>query len=107
MASGSEQFSIAADGTFALALTSSLTRVTENRRMVTSSPNGFDKAREAIMLTRLETWHTPQELNAAFEATPDVEQTFYLSVNNVNNAIPSSLPLSTSTVCIWRRFSRC
>ena len=46
-------------------------------------PTAFDKAHAATVFTRLETHHSHQELKAAFEATPDVDQTFCLSVNNV------------------------
>ncbi|KAF2232827.1 hypothetical protein EV356DRAFT_534336 [Viridothelium virens] len=46
-------------------------------------PTAFEKARTATVFTRLETRHSHQELKAAFDATPDVSQTFCLSVNNV------------------------
>ena len=45
-------------------------------------PTAFEKARTATIFTRLETRHSSQELSAALEATPDVNQTFCLSVNN-------------------------
>lgn len=48
-----------------------------------ANPRAFEKARNATIFTRLETWHSSQELEAAFAATPDVDQTFCLSVNNV------------------------
>lgn len=46
-------------------------------------PTAFDRARDAAIFTRVGTRHSHQELVRAFEATPDVDQTFCLSVNNV------------------------
>lgn len=46
-------------------------------------PTAFEKARDATIFTRLGTRHSQKELKAAFETTPDVDQTFCLSVNNV------------------------
>lgn len=46
-------------------------------------PTAFEKARDATIFTRLGTRHSSKELKAAFEATPSVDQTFCVSVNNV------------------------
>lgn len=40
-------------------------------------------AADVGLFTRLGTRHSHQEVHAAFEATPDTDQTFCLSVNNV------------------------
>lgn len=47
------------------------------------APPAFDKARDANIFTRLETQHSNYQLKEALRATPQVEQTFCLSVNNV------------------------
>jgi hypothetical protein len=46
-------------------------------------PTAFEKARDATIFTRLETRHSREELEAALDAAPDIDQTFCLSVNNV------------------------
>ena len=80
MPSEGGEFSIAEDGTVTLSAAP-----IETNAVVWSPvlPTAFDKARNATMFTRLGTRHSRQELKAAFEATPDINQTFYLSVNNV------------------------
>lgn len=61
-------------------------------------PTAFDKARDAAIWTRLGTRHSYQELVAAFENTPDVDQTFCLSVNNVILVFSASLNEHTEHV---------
>ncbi|OAQ67454.1 kinesin light [Purpureocillium lilacinum] len=46
-------------------------------------PGAFEKARDAAIYTRIGTLHSSAELQAALDATPDIDQTFCLSVNNV------------------------
>lgn len=46
-------------------------------------PTAFNKARDATIFTRIGTRHSSQQLKEAFDANPDVDQTFCLSVNNV------------------------
>jgi len=46
-------------------------------------PGAFEKARDAAIYTRIGTRHSSAELQAALDATPDIDQTFCLSVNNV------------------------
>ncbi|KAM3455793.1 hypothetical protein MY3296_002211 [Beauveria thailandica] len=72
------QFSIAEDGTVGRNSASTNVAVWSP-----ALPTAFDRACAATIFTRLETRHSHQELNAAFETTPDVDQTFCLSVNNV------------------------
>ncbi|POR33758.1 Uncharacterized protein TPAR_06067 [Tolypocladium paradoxum] len=85
MTSRSQEFSIANDGTIRRTSGSTVAGPVETNVAVWSPalPTAFDKARDATIFTRLGTRHSHQELKAAFEATPDVDQTFCLSVNNV------------------------
>lgn len=78
MPSGPGKFSIAQDGTVGAGQVETNVVV-----WAPALPGAFDKARNATIFTRLETWHPQQELRAAFEATPNVDQAFCLSVNNV------------------------
>ncbi|RMJ10440.1 hypothetical protein BHE90_005232 [Fusarium euwallaceae] len=80
MTSSSDPFSIAEDGTIQVAGASGETNVAVWNP---SLPTAFDNARDATYFTRLETHHPHQELKAAFDVTPNVDQTFCLSVNNV------------------------
>lgn len=48
-----------------------------------SNPTAFDSARDATLFTRLATHSSHQELAAALDAAPDLDETFCLSVNNV------------------------
>ena len=43
----------------------------------------FTNARDAKLFTRIGTRHSPEQVKAALHVTPQVEQTFYLTVNNV------------------------
>ncbi|KID88661.1 hypothetical protein MAJ_11037, partial [Metarhizium majus ARSEF 297] len=85
MTSRSGEFLITDDGTVGLTSGNTLAGPVETNVAVWSPalPTAFDKARNATMFTRLGTRHSHQELKAAFEVTPDVDQTFCLSVNNV------------------------
>ncbi|UNI13652.1 hypothetical protein JDV02_000375 [Purpureocillium takamizusanense] len=47
------------------------------------SPEVFAKARDATIFTRLATRHSSQELDVAVEATPGVDHSFCVCVNNV------------------------
>ncbi|EEU34691.1 uncharacterized protein NECHADRAFT_82359 [Fusarium vanettenii 77-13-4] len=80
MASSSDQFSIAQDGSIQVAGASGETNVAV---WAPSLPTAFQNARDATYFTRLETRHSHEQLKAAFDLTPDVDQTFCLSVNNV------------------------
>ncbi|KAI8664871.1 hypothetical protein NCS56_00921300 [Fusarium sp. Ph1] len=80
MTSSSDPFSIAEDGTIQVAGTSGETNVAVWNP---SLPTAFQNAQDATYFTRLQTRHSYQELKAAFDLTPDVDQTFCLSVNNV------------------------
>jgi len=84
MASRSEGFLIGDDGAVGR-LGSTPAGAVETNVAVWSPvlPTAFEKARDATIFTRLGTPHSHKELKAAFEATPDVDQTFCLSVNNV------------------------
>lgn len=48
-----------------------------------ADPAAFDKARDAQIITRIGTRHSPYQLKAVLDATPQVKQTFCLSVNNI------------------------
>ncbi|KAJ4319433.1 hypothetical protein N0V84_006335 [Fusarium piperis] len=80
MASSSAKFAIAEDGAIQLGGTLGETNVAVWNPVL---PAAFDNARDATYFSRLETRHPYQMLKAAFDLTPDVEQTFCLSVNNV------------------------
>lgn len=86
MPSRSEEFSIAEPGSVSVG-----SRETNVAVWAPALPTAFEKARDATIFTRLGTWHSHQELVAAFDTTPDVDQTFCLSVNNVILVFSASL----------------
>lgn len=84
MAARSEGFLIGEDGTVGRSGITSAGAVETNVAVWSPVlPTAFEKARDAAIFTRLGTPHSHKELKVAFEATPDVDQTFCLSVNNV------------------------
>ena len=84
MAARSEGFLIGEDGTVGRSGITSASAVETNVAVWSPVlPTAFEKARDAAIFTRLGTPHSHKELKVAFEATPDVDQTFCLSVNNV------------------------
>lgn len=80
--SKSEEFRIAEDG-IVDRISSSTHAETNVAIWSPADPAAFNKARDASMFTRLGTRHSHQEIKMALETTPDVDQTFCLSVNNV------------------------
>src|SRR5215469_6498397 len=48
-----------------------------------ATPGAFEKARNAKVFTRIGTWHSSDQLKAALDSAPQVNQTFCMSVNNV------------------------
>lgn len=84
MTARSGEFSIGEDGSVNRSGNTSAGAVETNVAVWSPAlPTAFEKARSATIFTRLGTRHSQKELQAAFEATPDVDQTFCLSVNNV------------------------
>lgn len=84
MAARSEGFLIGEDGTVGRSGSTPAGSVETNVSVWSPVlPTAFEKARDAAIFTRLGTRHSHKELKAAFEATPNVDQTFCLSVNNV------------------------
>ncbi len=47
------------------------------------TPGAFEKARNAKVFTRIGTWHSSDQLKAALDSAPQVNQNFCMSVNNV------------------------
>ncbi|KAB2572616.1 hypothetical protein BFW01_g942 [Lasiodiplodia theobromae] len=84
MAANHSEFAIGQDGSITRAGNNSDGYMETNVSVfVPSNPTAFDNARDATCYTRLGTRHSAQELKAALEASPDLDNTFCLSVNNV------------------------
>jgi hypothetical protein len=86
MASNRHKFSTNGDGTVTIGGSSSSGTPGMQTNVVVwapAIPTAFEKARDANIFTRLGTRHPHEELKAALDTTPEIQQTFCLSVNNV------------------------
>ncbi|KAL1613522.1 hypothetical protein SLS54_010529 [Diplodia seriata] len=83
MAATPSRLSIGEDGTVSHSGSTPTEAVETNVTVWTPLPSAFEKARRATIFTRVGTRHSNAMLTAAMEATPDVDQSFCLCVNNV------------------------
>ncbi|KAL9101863.1 MAG: hypothetical protein Q9163_002930 [Psora crenata] len=84
MAARTKNFLIDGDGTISHSRKTPANSVETNVIVwAPAHPTAFEQARDATIFTRLGTRHSHNELKAAFETTPDINETFCLSVNNV------------------------
>lgn len=80
---GGPGFSVASNGSIAYGRTPGSAVMTNVAVWYPAVPQAFDNARDAKFFTRIGTRHSYDHIKAAFDITPQVKQTFWLSVNNV------------------------